>query len=123
MEPELSPKLSPVGVANTYADLKVSNPGGKKLLHTQGRWFTDEFGRILQLRGVNLSGNAKLPYRPYLPTHISNREVFFDHKNVSFVGRPFPLDQADSHFARLRRWGFTFLRFCVTWEAIEHEGP
>jgi len=37
--------------------------------------------------------------------------------------RPFPLDEADEHFARLRAWGFTFVRFLVTWEAIEHAGP
>jgi hypothetical protein len=39
------------------------------------------------------------------------------------VRRPFPLDEADEHFGRLASWGFTFLRFLVTWEAIEHEGP
>ncbi len=39
------------------------------------------------------------------------------------MGRPFPLEAADEHFARLRLWGFTFLRFLVTWEAVEHEGP
>jgi hypothetical protein len=39
------------------------------------------------------------------------------------VGRPFPEEAAEAHFDRLRRWGFTFIRFIITWEALEHEGP
>lgn len=39
------------------------------------------------------------------------------------MGRPFPLAEADEHFSRLREWGLTFIRFLVTWEAIEHAGP
>ena len=73
------------------------------------------------MRGVNLGANSKLPRVPNGETH--RREGFFDHRNVSFVGRPFPLEEADEHFARLRAWGYTFVRFQVTWEAIEHAGP
>ncbi len=91
------------------------------LIHTEGPWFKDEHGRTLILRGVNLGGSSKVPFRPDGATHI--REGFFDHRNVSFVGRPFPLEEADEHFARLRAWGLTFLRFLVTWEAVEHAGP
>ena len=91
------------------------------MIHTQGPWFKDDEGRTLILRGVNLGGSTKVPFRPDGATHV--REGFYDHRDVSFVGRPFPLAEADEHFSRLREWGFTFLRFLVTWEAVEHAGP
>lgn len=70
-----------------------------------------------------------------------DHEKFPDgHESVTFVGRPFPLEEAHEHFSRLRRWGLTFgtfhdlsirtnqtvtitVRFLVTWEAVEHAGP
>lgn len=91
------------------------------MIHLDGRNFKDEDGRTLMLRGVNLGGSSKVPLLPNGATW--NKQGFYDHRNVSFVGRPFPLADADEHFSRLRAWGFTFLRFLVTWEAIEHAGP
>jgi hypothetical protein len=91
------------------------------MIKTKGRWFKDEFGRTIMLRGVNLGSSSKVPRIPNGATW--NRKGFLDHRNVSFVGRPFPLEEADEHFLRLKKWGLTFLRFVITWEAIEYAGP
>jgi hypothetical protein len=91
------------------------------MIKINGNRFIDHSGRTLMLRGVNLSGSTKVPFTPNGATY--NPEGFFDHQKVSFVGRPFPLAEADEHLSRLKEWGFTFLRFLVTWEAIEHDGP
>jgi hypothetical protein len=93
----------------------------KNRIHINGSWLNDQHGRTLILRGVNLGGSSKVPLTPDGATYI--REGFFNHREVSFVGRPFPLPEADEHFRRLRQWGLTFLRLLITWEAIEHAGP
>jgi len=99
----------------------TGKPGEQSMIRVEGPWFRDEHGRRLMLRGVNLGGSSKVPAQPDGATYRS--EGFFDHRDVSFVGRPFPLQEADEHFRRLKRWGFTFLRLLTTWEAIEHAGP
>ena len=76
------------------------------MIDIDGSRFVDEHGRTLLLRGVNLGGSSKLPLHPNGATHLN--AGFFDHRNVSFVGRPFPLTEADDNFSRLRSWGFTF---------------
>ncbi|GAA95241.1 glycoside hydrolase family 5 protein [Mixia osmundae IAM 14324] len=83
----------------------------------------DESGEYVHLRGVSFSGHSKLPSRPDLPSHSRDLEAVFDHRNVSFVGRPCPLSEAHEHLARLQHWGFNLIRLVVTWEALEHQGP
>lgn len=88
-------------------------------IRVEGSHFIDEFGRTLLLRGINLGGGSKLPGL----AEPSSSAGFYQHRTVSFVNRPFPLDEADEHFGRLRHWGLTFLRLVVGWEAVEHAGP
>lgn len=86
-----------------------------------GIWCKDQEGRSLILRGANLGGSSKVPFQPDGATYRC--EHFFESRNVSFVGRPFPLNEADEHFSRLQAWGFNILRLLITWEAVEHSGP
>ncbi len=90
-------------------------------LRASGEWFLDELGRRVLLRGVNLGGSSKMPTHPNGATHLPTD--YAGHRSVSFIGRPFPLQEADEHYRRLRQWGFNVLRFLTTWEAIEHAGP
>jgi hypothetical protein len=99
--------------------------GAHELVDTifmKGRYFIDLHGRVLLLRGVNLCGSSKLPTVP-VGVSSSQHAEFYDHRAVSFIGRPFALDEASQHFQRLRSWGLTFVRLLVPWEALEHSGP
>lgn len=84
--------------------------------------FRDKHGRFLLLRGANVAACSKLPNANKESAQYPN-PGFYEHRNVDFVGRPFPLEDAPEHFQRLRLWGMTVLRVLVPWEALEHEGP
>ncbi|WP_156400536.1 cellulase family glycosylhydrolase [Caulobacter sp. Root655] len=86
----------------------------------QADLFLDARGRQVMLRGVNLGGDSKTPY-PDGGTQFPSD--FSDHRQVSFIGRPFPLEDAEEHLARLAGWGFNVVRLLTTWEAVEHAGP
>ena len=90
-------------------------------LRIEGRTFRDAKDREVTLRGINCAGDAKFPTSPDIPSHRPDR--FFEGDELSFVGRPFSIDEAHTHFSRLKRWGYNTIRYVFTWEAIEHAGP
>ncbi|GAA6037743.1 hypothetical protein JCM8097_002319 [Rhodosporidiobolus ruineniae] len=96
---------------------------GLVLSPTNGRYFTDQHGRRILLHGANVSGLNKLPSTPNSFTHLDLGEKYYDGENISFVGRPWPIEESHDHLTRLSQWGLTFIRLVVPWEALEHAGP
>jgi len=90
-------------------------------LRIEGQKFRDTKNREVTLRGINCAGDAKYPTNPNLPSHLLDR--FFEGDDVSFVGKPFTIDEAHTHFSRLKRFGYNTIRYIFTWEALEHAGP
>lgn len=90
-------------------------------------FFVDPEGRKRVLKGINVDNTMKLPAKPFMPTWkgdaLNPNDLFFDGDSVSFVGRPFPLEEAEEHWNRIKSWGYNVVRYVLTWEAIEHAGP
>lgn len=91
------------------------------MLRSNNAWFVDRHGRTLILRGCNLGGDCKTPYRAR--NDLPSRDEFYSYGKASFVGRPLPEAEAAEHLDRLVRWGFNVVRFLVTWEGLEPAGP
>ena len=79
-------------------------------VHTDRTYLKDDVGRYVHLRGINLGGNVKVP--------IFLAEPLPGGRDFTYVGRPFPLDEADEHFARIRGLGFNAIRLLFLWEAV-----
>ena len=76
-------------------------------LHTDRTYLRDSLGRYIYLNGVNLA-DTKIPW---------------DTDPVTYVNRPVPEERADEYFSKIRDLGFNAVRFLVSWEGLEHDGP
>eukprot|EP00573_Skeletonema_grethae_P011542 CAMPEP_0201692622 /NCGR_PEP_ID=MMETSP0578-20130828/5463_1 /ASSEMBLY_ACC=CAM_ASM_000663 /TAXON_ID=267565 /ORGANISM="Skeletonema grethea, Strain CCMP 1804" /LENGTH=302 /DNA_ID=CAMNT_0048178029 /DNA_START=209 /DNA_END=1114 /DNA_ORIENTATION=+ len=77
----------------------------------------------MRFRGVNLP--AKTPSSPANLVDTRSSDQLYESKlHVSFINRPFSLEEAPAHFRRLSYlWGFNLIRLSVSWEAVMHECP
>jgi len=93
-------------------------------LHTSQSFFKDEHGRYVFLHGVNLSGSTKVPTTGdnFLASGEIRSPEEMANEPISYVGKPFSLEDADHQFSIIKNMGFNALRLLVIWEAIEHEG-
>ena len=82
------------------------------LWYSENGFIKDNKGRTRIFRGFNFGGIKS-------PTPAPNGEA----GTVSFTDRPFPESEADEYFRRLADVGCTLLRWGITWEAVEHDGP
>ena len=80
-------------------------------LRIEGQRFRDTENREVTLRGINVAGDAKFPTNPDLPSN--NPDRFYEGDDLSFVGRPFSIDEAHTHFSRLKRWGVQPHTICL----------
>jgi len=87
-------------------DFNISDQSHKTLpkLHVDRNYIRDEYGRYVFFHGVNVSGSTKYPAST---------------DPISYVGKPFPLDQVDFDFKKLKEAGFNVLRLLIIWEGIE----
>jgi len=120
-----------VACGDGSADLAALREANTSRVTTDLTFFKDADGRYLYWHGVNLGGDTKVPCRFSLPdgtTLDCNRDEFNPNKvpitvPISYVGKPFAVEDADRWFGELARRGFNSVRFVLLWDAIEHEGP
>jgi hypothetical protein len=79
-------------------------------IHTERNYFKDAEGRYVHFRGINVSGDAKVPR--ILDVPLDNGRDF------TFVGRPFPIEEADRWFSQIKSLGFNAVRLLFIWEAV-----
>ncbi|MCA9537519.1 MAG: cellulase family glycosylhydrolase [Myxococcales bacterium] len=110
---------------------------GREVIH-QRPHLMDGHGRYLHIRGINVSGSHKAPPTEAFPSRyplpddpalaercqrVPLAEACVPSRDVSYVGRPFPLDEADRWFGELAGLGFNAVRLITNWESIQPYRP
>lgn len=93
-------------------DEKLPDPTLTKVT-VDRHYLKDAYGRYVYLRGINVGGTNKIPVKPGPAEDPLSLPV-------SYVGRPFPIEDADTWFGRIKNeFGFNSIRLVIMWEAVE----
>ena len=49
--------------------------------------------------------------------------IYFSMEITYRLWEAIPLQEARMHLQRIKDWGYTTIRYLITWEAMEHAGP
>ena len=122
-------KLSSLAVVLVIAgvgcnDGKPQLNEGLKPIVTDLTWFKDSDGRYLNIKGINLGGNIKVPV-VRSTRHDETPQTYYGHPGdqieamqngeelpFSYVGRPFSLAKAEEYFKQIKTLGLTRLGCC-----------
>ncbi len=78
--------------------------------HTELTYLKDEAERYVFLHGINVSGSTKVP------TTAPSLEA--PDTPLTYIGKPFPLEDADRWLQQLNDLGFNSMRLLMMWEAV-----
>ncbi|CAH7668794.1 family 5 glycoside hydrolase [Phakopsora pachyrhizi] len=88
-------------------------------IRISGRHLIDpRTGETIQLRGFSVSSHSKLP-----SITSESKAAEASDSQITFVGNPLRLDEADHYLNQITSWGYNLIRLVVCWESIEHSGP
>ena len=121
-----------VAFAACEGDMPELNEGLKPVV-TDLTYFKDSEGRYVNIRGINLGGNIKVPVVNGTQDN-ETPETYYGHIGdeiaaskageplpFTYVGRPFSLEKAEAYFRQIKDLGFNSVRLLANWESVYPE--
>ena len=125
----------------TIPSFQVEGPDGRTTT-LQRPHLKDAQDRYIHIRGINVSGSHKAPNSEEFPSlypipddveeeckssfpWLTSEQLgeCIPSRDISYLERPFPLDEADRWFGQLSGLGFNTVRLITNWESIQPYRP
>lgn len=105
--------------------LQTETEKGLPAVHTYLNYLKDTYGRYIYIHGINVSGSDKFPVNDEPCMTDPKKACTFNTTRIipNYVGKPFPLEDADKHFEQIRALGFNTIRLNLMWEGVQPLSP